>query len=148
MLASAPPHILCIDDNPARVREVESAFHAYGCEVVVASTGVEGMTQFQAEARTLLAVLVNHVALGTTGPAFVQYLRGLGYEGYVIVISRSLTLSEVRAYRDGRVAGFFFRPLEIGMATTLLMASIFPSRQATMDESGKTGRSGRKNEET
>ncbi len=148
MIASAPPRVLCIDDNPVRVREVESAFRAYGCEVVAASTGVEGMTQFQAEARTLFAVLVDHDALGTTGPAFVQHLRSLGYEGYVIVISEALTLLQARAYQDGRVAGFFFRPFEIGMATTLLMASIFTSQQAMMDESGKSGRSGRKNKET
>ena len=121
MTALPLPRILCVDDDPTFLQALALGFKAYHFEVVTASNGIDALMQFQAHAGNFAAILTDNDMPKMNGSTLVKNLRALGYRGRVLVMSGRLSASDCQAYQDYAISGFFHKPFEVSMVSTMLL---------------------------
>lgn len=113
--------ILCVDDNVQMQWVLKMALGLYGFEVITASHGIEGLTQYKAYFGDFSAIVTDNEMPHMNGLEFVQAVRKIGFKNRIVVISGNLKPENLRAYQDYAISGFFDKPFEMSLLATMLL---------------------------
>jgi CheY-like chemotaxis protein len=113
--------ILFVDDNVQLQSILKMGLEIYGLEVITASHGIDGLTQFKAHAENFIAIVTDHEMPHMNGLEFVRSVRELGFKGRIVVISSHLTTEDLRAYQDYAISGYFQKPFDASLLATMLL---------------------------
>jgi len=93
----------------------------YGFEVLTASHGIDALMQYKAHSGNFGAIVTDNDMPHMNGLDLVRSLRGIGFNGRIVVVSGNLKVEDLRAYQNYAINGFFHKPFEIGMLATILL---------------------------
>jgi CheY-like chemotaxis protein len=113
--------VLCVDDNPSLLQVLKTSLEHYGCEIVTAGHGIEALREFKAHSGDFAAIVTDHDMPQMNGAEFVRSVRGIGFQGRIVVMSGRLTVEDLGAYQDHAISGFFHKPFEMSLLAAMLM---------------------------
>ena len=113
--------ILCVDDNPSLQLALKMGLGAYGFEVITASHGIDALMQYKTHSGNFGTIVTDNDMPHMNGLDLVRSLRGIGFNGRIVVVSGNLKVEDLRAYQNHAISGFFHKPFEIGMLATMLL---------------------------
>jgi CheY-like chemotaxis protein len=113
--------VLCVDDNLDFQRPLKMGLRSYGLDVITASHGLDGLTQYRAHDGHFGAIVSDHDMPQMNGLEFIRSLREMGYSGRIALMSGRLKAEDLYAYQSYRICGFFSKPFDIGMLVELLL---------------------------
>jgi len=122
--------ILCVENDPAMLRALTLGLEAYHFEVVTAAHGGDALDRFHSYAGKFDAVLTDNNMPEMNGLKLVKFLRALGFNGRILIMSGRLTASDCREYENLGVSGFFQKPCEMSLLAGLLSTSAPSFRSA------------------
>ena len=113
--------ILCVEDNASLQFTLKTGLERYGFEVIVASNGIEALTQFQTHLGEFSAILTDNEMPHMNGLEFIRSVREIGYKGRIVVMSGNFKPKDLLAYQSHAISGFFHKPFDIGLLATMLL---------------------------
>jgi two-component system cell cycle sensor histidine kinase/response regulator CckA len=113
--------ILCVEDNTVLQGVWKMALKRYGFEVIMASDGIDALTQYKAHGGNFGAILTDNDMPRMNGRELVRSLREMDFNGRIVVMSGHFKSEDLRAYQAHGIIGFFHKPSEIELLATMLL---------------------------
>jgi CheY-like chemotaxis protein len=118
-----PFRVLCVEEDIHFQRTLKIALGNYGIDVVTASDGIDGLTQYRAHEGEFDAILSDNEMLQMNGSTFIREVREMGYQGRIVLMSGNLRPEQFQDYALLGISGFFQKPFEISLLANMLLLS-------------------------
>jgi DNA-binding NtrC family response regulator len=114
--------ILCVDDDPEFLRNLNSSLSLWDLEVVIASPGIDAYMQYRSRMGDFHAIVTGNGRTGRQGLELIRWIRSEGFCGRIVLIMEGFDLRLLREYADCKLGGFFTKPFDTSLLATLLMS--------------------------
>ena len=109
-----------MDDNVQLQSVLKLGMERYGIDVTTASDGIDALIQYKTHSGDFSAIVTDNDMPRMNGLEFVSSVREIGFKGRIVVISSLLKREDLRAYQEYAISGFFHKPFDLDLLTTML----------------------------